>query len=370
MKKQFILYGMSALLCGLVILSACGPTQTNIDSNTGGEDDYQVIITLSETELALDIKTGGVELSAQINEPDAPISWSVTEGDAVTLSATEGERITVNPAVPGTAVITASWESIAAECTVTVTDSYVYTVRVGESEYVDTYSNVIPISTAEEFLNEVLVSNTTDTFVLQNDIDFEGVEIPAASKIVFTATFDGNGHTMSNMDYRPSGNVFGVFGEIRGILRNVNFVDCSVVAGDSNVGFLGGIGNGGLVENIYFEGYCDGGEQNDIYGRGVAPIRSVGPKNGGATMRNCIFVTEGAKQFYRAAIFSDRAAAEDGTKDCNIDNVIAVSSTATDYSYYSLNGAIYNSALYTAMAEALASGLAARFENGWLFEKE
>ena len=102
--------------------------------------------------------------------------------------------------------------------------------NLGESdeEAADTVSDAVPIATAEDLA--AIADNLSGDYVLTADIDLEGAEwtpigtfIPAGesgeeaelpdAEYAFTGTFDGNGHTISNLVIaQPEGYALGLFG--------------------------------------------------------------------------------------------------------------------------------------------------------------
>ena len=79
----------------------------------------------------------------------------------------------------------------------------------------------------------------------------------------FTAIFEGNGHTISNLFIERSSSYVGLFGYVSGgsaELRNLGMVDVEVM-GDASVGGLVG-GNGGGISNSYATGSVTGTGDN------------------------------------------------------------------------------------------------------------
>ena len=132
-------------------------------------------------------------------------------------------------------------------------------------------SGTYSISSAEELAklaamtdNGLIGVNTE--FVLANDIDLsvystgEGWTPIGSPSKKFTATFDGNGHVVSNLYiYRPNDNNQGLFewasnADIKNVgLENVD------VTGDCNVGGLVGNGSNSIISNCYATGDVVGG---------------------------------------------------------------------------------------------------------------
>ena len=102
-------------------------------------------------------------------------------------------------------------------------------------------------------------------YILMADVDLGGEATPwtpigygkAGNGFIFSGTFDGNGHTVSNMylaygeEDTPEGMNFGLFGEVTGTIENLTLSNSTVVspvAGSPKVGGIAGnlAGKGGL----------------------------------------------------------------------------------------------------------------------------
>ncbi len=132
-------------------------------------------------------------------------------------------------------------------------------------------SGTYSISSAEELAklaamtDNGLIGENTE-FVLANDIDLsvystgEGWTPIGSPSKKFTATFDGNGHVVSNLYiYRPSDNNQGLFGWASNAdIKNVGLENVDVT-GDCNVGGLVGNGSNSIISNCYATGDVVGG---------------------------------------------------------------------------------------------------------------
>ena len=113
--------------------------------------------------------------------------------------------------------------------------------------------------------NNGLIGENTE-FVLANDIDLsvystgEGWTPIGSPSKKFTATFDGNGHVVSNLYiYRPNDNNQGLFGWASNAdIKNVGLENVDVT-GDCNVGGLVGNGSNSIISNCYATGDVVGG---------------------------------------------------------------------------------------------------------------
>ncbi|MBR6825875.1 MAG: heparinase II/III family protein, partial [Oscillospiraceae bacterium] len=126
---------------------------------------------------------------------------------------------------------------------------------------------VYEIRTAQELrrlaymVNEQGLSPSGKTVRLLADIDLENEEwIPiggnasadGASKIVFTGTFDGNGHTVSNLSVSEGNYYVGFFGDLsKAVIQNFG-IESGMVTGEGKVGGLAGTIRGGVtILNCY-----------------------------------------------------------------------------------------------------------------------
>ena len=167
----------------------------------------------------------------------------------------------------------------------------------------------ITISTAEELrLFARWVNNNNDTtgltFVLTDDIDLTGVDMDPIGWFVqanksstlrfdrsFRGTFDGQGHTISNLTIQHNGCSTGLFGSTDGaVIKNVK-VKSAYVFGMRQTGGLVGRLIQGTVENCSFRG--------TVTSRGVQGDTNSGNSVGGligeilhATVRNCAVEAE------------------------------------------------------------------------------
>ena len=100
------------------------------------------------------------------------------------------------------------------------------------------------------------------TFKLANDIDLTGVDFTPIGDDTnkFNGTFDGDGHTISNLRIASSGDEVGLFGYVGegGTIKNVNLQNVTV-NGNETVGGLVGY-NCGTVENCTANATVNGNE--------------------------------------------------------------------------------------------------------------
>ena len=138
------------------------------------------------------------------------------------------------------------------------------------SENVNTYSggngtetNPFKIKTVKDLQD--LMATTLDwnqCFVLDNDIDFSGVNLTPIgnSSINYTGIFDANCHVLRNIDINvPSNDYVGLFGYIGtgGVVKNLGLENIKVI-GKSVVGGLAGYNYEGSISSCYADGIVSG----------------------------------------------------------------------------------------------------------------
>ncbi|MDE6296914.1 MAG: T9SS type A sorting domain-containing protein [Muribaculaceae bacterium] len=98
-------------------------------------------------------------------------------------------------------------------------------------------------------------------FRMDADIDASGLESSIGTTgVPFSATFDGNGHTISNVRLQGGGvgTAAGLFGAVRGgTIRRLGVIN-AVISGQSYVGALVGYLESGLVEQCFTSGTVTG----------------------------------------------------------------------------------------------------------------
>ncbi len=145
----------------------------------------------------------------------------------------------------------------------------VYTVINGLAYHSDTHT--YEISTAEALTWVASTVNGTTpytptifdkaTVLLMNDIDLENAEwIPIgddrSQRTEFHGTFDGQGHTVSNIKITKktdrddeNKSSYGLFGNLKGTVKNLNVDNVNISGAPKFIGALVGRMNDGLIEN-------------------------------------------------------------------------------------------------------------------------
>lgn len=118
------------------------------------------------------------------------------------------------------------------------------------------YSNTIisnipkvKITTPEQLSSELAIANDFLTYQLTADLDYSAVRdfTPIEN---FTATLDGNGHSISGLTISTREQNIGFFGELKGTVNNLNFDGASItVSGESkNIGIIAGKNLGAITQ--------------------------------------------------------------------------------------------------------------------------
>lgn len=196
------------------------------------------------------------------------------------------------------------------------------TVTAKDGSTVKTYAititkNVKPqnlsIATPEEllaFAADVNAGKYTDiadvTAELSADIDMTGYTwLPIGNSTdYFSGTFNGNGHTISNltMTHAEAGEYFGLFGATTATIKNVNVTGSlhNTLSGDngSNFGVIAGLLVDGSISGCTAE-FEITGENDALFGQCIGGI--VG-QTSGAKLENCISKVNITGQPYEAYI--------------------------------------------------------------------
>jgi len=104
----------------------------------------------------------------------------------------------------------------------------------------------------------------------------------------FRGTYDGGGHTISNLTINANSGWQGMFGYLAndGIVKNVGIINGSIKGGN-NIGGLAGQNDSGTVQNCYFSGSVTGGDDaGGIAGQNNGTVQncySTGSVSGGYT---------------------------------------------------------------------------------------
>ncbi|MDI6453741.1 ZmpA/ZmpB/ZmpC family metallo-endopeptidase-related protein [Peloplasma aerotolerans] len=83
---------------------------------------------------------------------------------------------------------------------------------IGEYTFQPASAQTVHITTPEQFL--AMSSNRSGNYVLDNDIDFTGIEFVSPFTSAFSGTFDGQGHSIKNVTFTKVATYTGIFGYV------------------------------------------------------------------------------------------------------------------------------------------------------------
>lgn len=205
------------------------------------------------------------------------------------------------------------------------------------------------ISNAAEvvyFANQVNSGNSykDETVLLANDIDLEGINwtpIGTTSGKAFQGTFDGQGHTISNLAgvYKNTnagkyGKAF--FGNCTGdvTIKNVTFTDASIANEASPKGNIYGIVCGYSYGNITFENV----HVKDSYLSGLGKVGAIlayaaDPGDDVITMKNCSVTNTTIAGVYNVAPFIGLIQVGNSVEmdDCSTSDITWIANATGDY---------------------------------------
>ena len=130
--------------------------------------------------------------------------------------------------------------------------------------------------------------------ILICDIDYEGYAleiVQTANYLAKDEVFDGEGHTIKNLSYQAQaakvGCLFTVITE--GVVKNVKFLNCSIISASESCGIITGLCEGATFENIEFNS-CQAKTTNNyvgmLYARNTATGKTINV-NGLTTKNGC-----------------------------------------------------------------------------------
>ena len=197
-----------------------------------------------------------------------------------------------------------------------------------------TESNPYQISTAEQL--QAINNNVSAHYILTEDIDLTGVDftpIGNADSGAFTGSFDGNGHTISNLNVF-SGKYAGLFGCNEGVIQNVTLSEIyvygtrylgGVVAENTAVGVVSDcVVQSGVVES-------DGG-LNSIRAGGICGTNS-GELSGSFSNGASVTVSNDSADAFAGGILGYSTASLEMNAAVNTGNVSSSSSSSSYDSY-------------------------------------
>lgn len=198
-----------------------------------------------------------IKLSANINRKDATVYYSAVESGKSAL--TKDQIVAGQGAINGHMAINDASFLIEIDSLAKNKEYDFYVVTKNKNGISDVYTktkisvSVYNIEDREDFFfmctdPEV---QTTD-FRLLNDLDFSDYfwEANEITRPNYVGTFDGQGHTISNLNINAPYKKASLFYQFAGTFKNLTFESCTL-KGHESVGFIGGYGAGGAhVKNI------------------------------------------------------------------------------------------------------------------------
>ncbi|MCR3905988.1 MAG: hypothetical protein NUK62_03065 [Tenericutes bacterium] len=178
-----------------IVLVSCGEQETNVTA------------TFSEVE----IMQNSISFDLDIQDPDQEITGEVY----ISLIKSSGEVVQTLDidlemdltGVPFNNLVNTESYTIKVYATV---GRNVHVI--GEYAFQPVSAETVHITTPEEFLS--MNSNRSGNYVLDNDIDFTGVEFASPFTSAFSGTFDGQGFSIKNVTFTKLATYTGIFGYV------------------------------------------------------------------------------------------------------------------------------------------------------------
>lgn len=221
-------------------------------------------VATKRTEYVKDMRFSLATLTDPADIKDMVLTYTLTEGQGITVS--QDGFVDLTDAVNGIYTIRIACDTVYTDYTFTVSD---------------TVDDIVQIGTVNEFLEFKLNPENFDKYILLTaDIDFAGLTTTSVGYYledgesqIFTGTFDGNGHKLSNLNivrnaydglvnglgydsykYHPAYYNVGLFSYLTGTVKNLtieNFAVMPTFDGEGTGNYIGvvcGV-NYGLIEN-------------------------------------------------------------------------------------------------------------------------
>lgn len=153
---------------------------------------------------------------------------------------------------------------------------YTYTVSLAAAKdpgyTVSEDGNTYEVYNAEGMKNIAKLVNeegkTDINITLTDNIDLTGIDWPPIGKDdnkAYTGTFDGNGKTITGLTVTGSDRYTGLFGFIKGTVKNVVLTEINITSG-TFVGGVAGWSFGGNIENCSVSGSVSGSDVGGVVG--------------------------------------------------------------------------------------------------------
>ena len=226
-------------------------------------------------------------------------------------------------------------------------EEYTYTVSLAAakdpgytvSEDGKTYEvyNAEGLKNIAELVNEEWKLDINIT--LTNNIDLTGIDWTPIGKDdnkAYTGTFDGNGKTITGLTVTGSDRYTGLFGFIKGTVKNVVLTEINITSG-TFVGGVAGWSFGGNIENCSVSGSVSGSSGSDVGGVvGYQQVGSITGCSSSATVKGTeraggvVGVTNGGTTPLTACYATGNVTVEnDGTSNAWAGGIVGMNGTGT-----------------------------------------
>ena len=174
---------------------------------------------------------------------------------------------------------------------------------------------------------------------LTNNIDLTGIDWTPIGKDdnkAYTGTFDGNGKTITGLTVTGSDRYTGLFGFIKGTVKNVVLTEINITSG-TFVGGVAGWSFGGNIENCSVSGSVSGSSGSDVGGVvGYQQVGSITGCSSSATVKGTeraggvVGVTNGGTTPLTACYATGNVTVEnDGTSNAWAGGIVGMNGTGT-----------------------------------------
>lgn len=271
MKRKNIInaiFGVFALLF-MFIISACSSNNSGINANNFGEWEF----TVAKNKVTINLAFNKNDLiSSKAAVPY--INYYLVDGETTTYKDQKAVTFSNDVYTSSKVEVTSLQANTTYKFVLYVTyNGYDEEITSKEVKTLDETSK--EIKTAAEF--KAMTEDADGTYVLGDDIDFEGAELNLFSSNQFTGTFDGNGHTVKNFKLSDQSNA-GLFAATKGAeIKNLKVEDVTASyvksSGRSNIKVGALIGNAVdtkisdiTVNNYNLEMNCSASAESSVGG--------------------------------------------------------------------------------------------------------
>ena len=225
-------------------------------------------------------------------------------------------------------------------------EEYTYTVSLAAAKdpgYTIEGDGSYTVTTADGLKNVAKLVNEEwkldINITLTNNIDLTGIDWTPIGKDdnkAYTGTFDGNGKTITGLTVTRSNRYTGLFGFIKGTVKNVVLTEVNITSG-TFVGGVAGWSFGGNIENCSVSGSVSGSSGSDVGGVvGYQQVGSITGCSSSATVKGTeraggvVGVTNGGTTPLTACYATGNVTVEnDGTSNAWAGGIVGMNGTGT-----------------------------------------